>query len=128
MSWWKMISRAWMLLTGVFVLASCAGGGWPGQYGADPTAYDFPVVQKRWAAASQVPLGSAQDVAGITAALKKAHADTVVREIRWLSATEVMAVCVRGGGVILGEESFYGALKRSGDHWRVVAWYDGSAT
>jgi hypothetical protein len=88
--------------------------------------YDFPIVQKRWAAASPVPSGSAQEVAAITAALKKAHPDMVVREIRWLSATEVMAQVVQGGGLVGGEELFYGVLDKSGDAWKLVAWYDAS--
>jgi hypothetical protein len=122
--------RATLLILGVILLAGCANGGshtgWPGQHGEDPTAFDFPIVQKRWEAASIAPLGSAQDVAAITAALKKAHPDMVVREIRWLSATEVMALLVRGDGLAGGEELFYGVLEKSGDSWSVVAWYEGS--
>jgi ABC-type glycerol-3-phosphate transport system substrate-binding protein len=121
--------RASILILGVILLAGCAGNsgaGWPGQLSPNPTAYDFPIVEKRWAAASLTPLGSAQDVAAITAALKKAHPDMVVHEIRWLSATEVMALLVRGDGLAGGEELFYGVLEKSGDSWSVVAWYDGS--
>jgi hypothetical protein len=122
--------RAGVLILGVILLAGCAGsgteGGWPGQMSQDPTAYDFPLVEKRWAAASPTPMGSAPDMATITAALKKAHSDMVVHEIRWISATEVMALLVRGDGLAGGEELFYGVLHKSGDTWRIVAWYDGS--
>jgi hypothetical protein len=117
------------LLVAAIALTACAGSGagWPGQHGEDPTAYDFPIVEKRWAAASTVPLGSAQDVAAITDALKRAHPDMVVHEIRWLAATEVMVLLVRGEGLTLGEEAFYAVLDKSGDEWKLVAWYDGSA-
>jgi hypothetical protein len=118
------------LLLSALLLTACAGGGgeWPGQHSEDPTAYDFPIVQKRWDTASRAPLGSAQDIAAITSALKRAHPDLVVREIRWLSATEVMALVVRDAGLAGGEELFYGALNKNGDAWQLVAWYDGSAT
>jgi hypothetical protein len=92
----------------------------------DPTAYDYPIVEKRWETASPTPFGSAQDVTAITAAMKKAHPDLVVREIRWLTATEVMVLVVRGAGLTGGEEFFYGVLDKSGDAWRLVAWYDES--
>ena len=71
-------------------------------------------------------VGSAQDAAAITTALKKAHPDMVVHEVRWLSATEVMALVVRNEGLVGSEELFYGVLEKSGDSWRIVAWYDGS--
>ena len=124
--------RACGLIMVVLLLAGCAGNGstagWPGQMSPDPTAYDFPVVEKRWAAASPTPLGTAQDVAAITTALKKAHPDMVVHEIRWLSATEAMALFVRGDGLVGGEELFYGVLEKSSDSWQIAAWYDGSIT
>ena len=123
--------HARVLILGVILLAGCAGGdgsdaGWPGQLSPNPTAYDYPIVEKRWAAALTGPLGSAQDAAAITAALKKAHPDMVVHEIRWLSATEVMALVVKGDGLAGGEELFYGVLEKNGETWRIVAWYDGS--
>jgi hypothetical protein len=123
-----MHNRFACLFVAVVALTSCAssGGGWPGQFGEDPTAYDFPIVQKRWAAASAAPMGSAQDVAAIMAAVRKAHPDLVVQEIRGLSATEVMALVVQGGGLVGGEELFYGVLDKNGNAWRLVAWYDGS--
>ncbi len=120
---------AWLFVA-VVALTACASSGpeagWPGQMSQDPTAYDFPIVEKRWAAASATPPGSAQDMAEISAALKKAQPDMVVHEIRWLSATEVMALVVRGDGLVGGEELFYGVLDKRGDAWRIVAWYDGS--
>ncbi len=122
--------RATILILGVIFLAGCASGGsdagWPGQLSPNPTAYDFPIVEKRWAAASRVPLGSAQDMAAITATLRKVHPDMVVHEIRWLSATEVMALLIKGDGLVGGEELFYGVLEKGGDAWIVEAWYDGS--
>ncbi len=122
--------RAVALALLVVFITACAGSGsdtgWPGQSGEDPTAYDFPIVQKRWDAALRAPLGSAQDGAAITAALKRAHPDMAVHEIRWLSATEVMVLLVRGEGLTVGEEFFYGVLDKGGDVWRMVAWYDGS--
>jgi hypothetical protein len=112
----------------VGLLSGCADSGWPGQFGQDPNVYDFPLVEKRWQAASRTPLGSAQDTADIVAQLKRKHPDLVVREIRWLSATEVMALCLSSGAQVGGSELFYGALKKSGDDWKLVAWYDGSIT
>jgi hypothetical protein len=122
--------RAGLLILFVIFSAGCAGSGsdagWPGQMSPNPTAYDFPIVEKRWAAASPTPLGTAQDVAALMAALKRAHPDMVVHEIRWLSATEVMALLVQGGGLAGGEELYYGVLEKSDNAWKLVAWYDGS--
>jgi Na+-transporting NADH:ubiquinone oxidoreductase subunit NqrC len=116
------------LLACVGLLTGCAGSGWPGQYGEDPTVYDFPIVEKRWTAASLAPLGSKQDLAGISLAVQRAHPDVAVQQVRWISATEVMVLAVRGQGLALGTESFYGALEKDGDQWRLIAWYDGSAS
>jgi hypothetical protein len=69
-------------------------------------------------------LGSAQDITEINAAVKKVHPDVTVHEIRWISPTEAMVTAVRGGDLAVGAEGFYGALKKDGDAWRVVAWYD----
>jgi hypothetical protein len=122
--------RVVVLIVSVLFIVGCAGGGsgWPGQYGEDPTAYDFPIVEKRWQAASRSPLGSAQDMADIVAVLKKKHPELVVHEIRWLSATEVMALCVSSSAQVGGQELYYGALEKSGSEWSLVAWYDGSIT
>ena len=117
-----------MLLAGL--LTACAGGGsgWPGQLSEDPTSYDFPIVAQRWATASRTPLGSTQDIAQIIAAVKQKHPDLVVREIRWLSATEVMALCASGAAQVGGTELYFGALEKGGSAWSLVAWYDGSPT
>jgi hypothetical protein len=122
--------RIVVLIVSVLFIVGCAGaGGWPGQYGEDPTAYDFPIVEKRWQTASRTPLGSAQDTVDILAVLKKKHPELVVHEIRWLSATEVMALCVSGSSAqVGGSELYYGALEKSGSDWSLVAWYDGSVT
>jgi hypothetical protein len=120
---------AWLFVV-LAALTSCASSssdaGWPGQLSPDPTVYDFPIVQKRWAAASATPIGTAQDAAAIVVALKKAHPDMVMREIRWLSTTEVMALVARGDGLAGSEELFYGVLDKSSGAWRLVAWYEGS--
>jgi hypothetical protein len=123
------VMRMVVLIASVLFIVGCAGGGgWPGQYGEDPTAYDFPIVEKRWQAASRSPLGSAQDMTDIVTVLKKKHPELVVREIRWLSATEVMALCVGSGIQVGGQQFYYGALEKNGSDWSMVAWYDGSVT
>ena len=115
-----------LLIFSSILVTACGGTGWPGQYGEDPSVFDFPVVRHRWEAASRTALGTAQDVAEIKEAIRKKRSDVIVHEIRWISATEVMAYVAHGEQLALGSESFYSVVKKDGDHWHLVAWYDNS--
>ena len=115
--------RAGLLALSTVILAACASERWPGQSDNNASAYDCPVIQKRYEAASKQSLGTAQDIEEIKRAILKIHPDMAIDEIRWISATEVIAYTDCGRNLPLGYESFYCALQKKDKKWQFVAAY-----
>lgn len=106
-------------------LSACADTSWPGQYELNqpPSASDYPVVKKRYEAASKKILGNAKDLEEIKQAIRESHPEMEISEIRWISATEVIAYTEAGKNLPLGYESFFCALGKKEQKWRFIACY-----
>jgi len=112
-----------LLVVAATILTACASERWPvpadGQW-----ASDFPVVEKRYKAAAKNSLGTAQDLAEIENRVRQEPLH--VREIRWLSPTEVMVDADWGRG--LGYEEYYCVLEKKAGRWRMVERYLGAVS
>ncbi len=115
--------KACLLVVTAVILTACATERWPGQSSDDVSVIDYPIVQKRFEAASKKPLGTAQDLVEIKRAILKIHPDMNIDKIRWISATEVIAYADCGRNLPLGYESFYCALQKRNKKWQLVASY-----
>ena len=120
-----MRSRAVFLLGIALFLSACADDYWPGQNAKDGalSASDYPVVEKRYETASKITLGTTQDIEEIRRVLRISHPEMEISEIRWISATEVIAYTERNKNENLGYESFYCAIEKNDKGWRFVACY-----
>ncbi len=106
-------------------LGACANTSWPGQDEPNqpPSASDYPVVAKRYDAASKKILGNAKDLEEIKQAIRESHPEMEISKIRWISATEVIAYTETGKNLPLGYASFFCALEKKEKKWRFIAYY-----
>lgn len=120
-----MIRRTCFLVLATVILSTCASERWPGQSDNDgwPSSSDYPIVQTRFEAASKKTLGTEQDVAEIKRAILKVHPEMNIDEIRWISATEVIAYTDSGRNLPLGYESFFCPLIKNDKKWQFIACY-----
>ncbi len=106
------------LLILLLALAGCAPQRWPVP-GDEQMASDIPVIGQRYEAASKKRLGTEQDVADIARRVEREPLN--VREIRWLSPTEVMVFADWGRD--LGYEQYYCVLEKKDGKWRMIERY-----